>query len=60
MNGAWIAISSQIGLLLMETEILETQWNSVQFDILVTSFTFTYIQIMMEGSFQGRCMAENL
>ena len=44
----------------METEILETQWNSVQFDILVTSFTFTYIQIMMEGSFQGRCMAENL
>ena len=44
----------------MEMEILETQWNGVQFDILVTSFTFTYIQIMMEGSFQGRCMAENL
>ena len=60
MNGAWIAISSQIGLLLMETEILETQWNGVQFDILVTSFTFTYIQIMMEGSFQGQCMTENL
>ena len=41
MNGAWIAISSQIRLLLMEMEILETQWNGVQFDILVTSFTFT-------------------
>ena len=44
----------------MEMEILETQWNGVQFDILVTSFTFTYIQIMMEGSFQGQCMTENL
>ena len=60
MKGAWITNLSQIGLLLMEMEILETQWNGVQFDILVTSFTFTYIQIMMEGSFQGRCMTKNL
>ena len=42
-EGGFDANLSQIGRLLMEMEILETQWNGVQFDILVTSFTFTYI-----------------
>ena len=54
MNGAWIAILSQIGLLLMEMEILEAQCNDgVQFDILVTSFTFNYNQGRKEASRPG-------